>query len=156
MFKFYRRTDDGLLYREAWANGFNVVEHWGRCGERGEVKEHAAESSEQVALTLGSIANDALQAGFKPISEKRMKMLIVEYPIENAMSEAVQRRHQLEDQFNELVGWLGLGHLDGGSIGSGTMEVALVVVDFEIARVALEKATVGTVLAGFTRIYKMT
>jgi len=155
VFKFYKRTDDGLLYHEAWANGIVVVEHWGRCGERGEVKEHSTESADHVARVLGSIANEALQSGFKPIPEKRMKMLIVEYPIEQATPEALQRRHQLEDEFNQLIGWLGLGHLDGGSIGSGTMEVALAVVDFEIAKVALEKATAGTALAGFTRIYKM-
>lgn len=155
MFKFYKRTDDGLLYHEAWANGSVVVEHWGRCGERGEAKEHMAENAEQVGRLLGTVANAALQAGFKPIPEKRMKMLIVEYPIENASSDALQRRHQLEDQFNELVGWLGIGHLDGGSIGSSTMEVALAVVDFDIAKAALETAAVDTPLAGFTRIYKM-
>jgi hypothetical protein len=84
-----------------------------------------------------------------------MELLIVEYPIDGMGSEAdLDRRHQLEDGFNELVGWLGLGILDGGSIGSGTMEVALLVVDFGIAKAALEARTVGTELAGFTRIYR--
>lgn len=30
-----------------------------------------------------------------------------------------------------MLGWTGLGHVDGGSIGSGTMEVGCEVVDFE-------------------------
>lgn len=155
MFKFYKRTSDSLLYHEAWANGAVVIEHWGRCGDRGETQEHPAEGADQTARVLGVIANAALKAGFKPISERKMAMLIVEYPIDDTTPETLQRRHQLEDQFNELIGWLGLGHLDGGSIGSGTMEVALEVVDFELAKAALEKATAGSELAGFSRIYKM-
>ena len=40
---------------------------------------------------------------------------------------------------DEVLGWTGLGHTDGGSIGSGTMEVGCVVVDFEIAKKVIEE-----------------
>ena len=35
---------------------------------------------------------------------------------------------------NETLGWTGLGHTDGGSIGSGSMEVGCIVVDFDVAK----------------------
>jgi hypothetical protein len=82
-----------------------------------------------------------------------MKFLIVEYALDTwGTPDDLERRHKLEDQFDDLIGWLGLGHLDGGSIGSGTMEIALLVVDYGIAKAALERATKGTEMEGFTRI----
>jgi hypothetical protein len=29
----------------------------------------------------------------------------------------IDKRHRLEERLNELLGWTGLGHVDGGSIG---------------------------------------
>jgi hypothetical protein len=85
-----------------------------------------------------------------------MPMLIVEYAIDAfGSSNDLDRRHKFEDSLNNLIGWLGLGHLDGGSIGSGTMGVALQVVDFAIAKRALEEASRNTDLGGFSRIYRM-
>lgn len=41
----------------------------------------------------------------------------------------LKKRTRLEDHLNELLGWTGLGHCDGGSIGSGTLEACCLVVD---------------------------
>ena len=54
---------------------------------------------------------------------------------------------------NETLGWAGLGHCDGGSIGSDTMEVCCFVVDFDIAKSVIEADLQGTEFADFTRIY---
>lgn len=54
---------------------------------------------------------------------------------------------------NETLGWTGLGFCDGGSIGSGTMEVCNFVVDFEIAKAIIEKGIKGSEFENFTRIY---
>jgi hypothetical protein len=157
MFKLYKRDMDGrLLYHEAWANGSSIVEHWGICGERGNTREHAAPTEPDIQRILDGLAEAARSRGYAPILEEDMELLVVEYSIDGMGSTAdLDRRHQLEDRFNELVGWLGLGELDGGSIGSGTMEIALIVVDFEIAKAALEAHAVGTGLAGFTQIYRV-
>jgi hypothetical protein len=53
---------------------------------------------------------------------------------------------------DEALGWTGLGRCDGGSIGSGTMEVCCFVVDFEIARWVISADLAGTEFAAFTRI----
>jgi hypothetical protein len=54
---------------------------------------------------------------------------------------------------SETLGWTGLGHCDGGSIGSGTMEVCCFVVDFELAKQVVEKDLADTEFADYTRIY---
>jgi predicted DNA-binding WGR domain protein len=152
---FLRRSDAALLYVEAWYADGKVVEHWGTCGERGETREHEAPSEEEAARVLARLSKRARTKGYRPIPNSRMKMLIVEYVLDSWGSlEDLDRRHELQESFNALVGWLGLGHLDGGSIGSGSMEISLMVVDYAIAKAAIERATKGTEMAGFNRIYR--
>jgi hypothetical protein len=64
----------------------------------------------------------------------------------------LDKRHKLEAKLNETLGWTGLGMCDGGSIGSGTMEVCLVV-DFALAKSVIETDLQGTEFADFSRIY---
>jgi hypothetical protein len=54
---------------------------------------------------------------------------------------------------NDILGWTGLGACDGGSIGSGTMEVCCFVVDFEVANRVIREALGDTDLGDFGRIY---
>lgn len=154
MFKLYKReADRRLLYHEAWSAGAQVVEHWGVCGDRGETKAHPVADDREARRALQQLKKAAAARGYASIPESRMKMLVVEYPLDGWGSPSdLQRRHALEDGFNELIGWMGLGHLDGGSIGSGSMEIALMVVDFEIAKSALEAGVAGTPLEGFSSI----
>jgi len=56
---------------------------------------------------------------------------------------------------DEVLGWTGLGHTDGGSIGSGTMEVGCIVVDFDIAKKVVEENLKGSEFANYSRIFKM-
>lgn len=157
MFKLYLRDSEGrLLYHEAWYTNQKVVEHWGVCGDKGQQREHEAPAIADANKVLSGLKKAARAIGYRPIPQGKMKMLIVEYPISGFGSPRdLERRHSLENYFNELVGWLGLGHLDGGSTGSGTMEVALVVVDFEIARTAIQSATKDVDAGRFSRIYEM-
>ncbi len=63
--------------------------------------------------------------------------------------EDIEKRFRLQDMMDELLGWNGLGHCDGGSTGSGTMEVCCFVVDYNIA-----KEIIGTEFEDYSRIYK--
>ena len=54
---------------------------------------------------------------------------------------------------DETLGWTGLGYCDGGSIGSGTMEVCCLVVDFDTAAKLIEADIQETEFADYTRIY---
>lgn len=80
--------------------------------------------------------------------------LMVEYSVDGfGTPEDLDKRARLQDRLNETLGWTGLGHCDGGSIGSDTMEVCNYVVDFEIAKRVIEKDLIGTEFENFTRIY---
>ena len=92
--------------------------------------------------------------GYAPIDQEEHFTLLVEYAIEGmGDKEDVEKRHRLEDRMNETLGWTGLGACDGGSIGSGTMEVCNFVVDFEIAKKVIENDLAGTEFKNYTRIY---
>ena len=66
----------------------------------------------------------------------------------------LDKRHHFQDRMAETLGWTGLGHRDGGSIGSGTMEVCCFVVDFDIAKEVIQKDLEGTPFGDYSRIYE--
>jgi hypothetical protein len=132
--KLYKRHDGRLLYREAWIDGENVVEHSGIYGERGLTSEHAEAGPVRQREVMDAITADAKSKGFRAIPEARLVGLLVSKNISGMGTKGDQRRrHALEDFLNEVTGWHGLGHCDGGSIGTGSMEAFCLVVDYEIA-----------------------
>jgi hypothetical protein len=54
-----------------------------------------------------------------------------------------------------VLGWTGLGYCNGGSTGSGTMEVGCTVVDSEIAKKVIAENLEGSEFSNYNRIYKM-
>ncbi len=145
MFKLYRRAKQGLEYWEAWYSNEKVVEHKGLCGENGEVAEHEASDAETGRRILVKLRSAKKEAGFKPIAPSRHAMIVVEGPIDGfGAQHDLDVRGKLEDQLDELLGLLGLGHCDGGSTGSGSMEVFCMVVDAKIAIPAINLALAAT------------
>lgn len=62
-----------------------------------------------------------------------MSFLEVEDVIDGFGTERdLDKRHRLEDHINEVLGWTDHGHVDGGSIGSKTMEAGCTVCDVDI------------------------
>jgi hypothetical protein len=64
----------------------------------------------------------------------------------------LEKRHALQQRMDDTLGWTGLGHCDGGSIGSGTMEVAMLVVDVDLAKRTIAADLKGAPFQGYTRI----
>ena len=155
LFKSYARFDGVLRYREAWINDdFGVTEHWGEVGQRGEHRVHEAADEATARLIFANLRDEARAAGFRPISPSREATLVVEYRSADPRND-IARRHAIEDYLDEQTGWLGLGHVDGGSIGSGTMEVFCVVADYSIARGAIADALQASSFSDYARIYRM-
>lgn len=157
MLKLYKRVEGVLRYHEAWTEEDNgiAVEHWGVVGERGESKNHPLPKKRfNEQKFLAGLLAPAAEQGFEPIDDDDHAILLVEYAVDGfGTSEDLDKRHALEDRLNETLGWTGVGHCDGGSIGSGTMESCCYVVDFEIAKRVIEQDLAGTEFANFTRIY---
>jgi hypothetical protein len=156
-FKLYKRIDCRLHYRESWIGDHHVVtEHWGACGERGTVRTHGSDSATAARVKYKSLKAKARAMGFRRIPQSRHATLVVELAIKDMGERAdLSRRHALEKFLDEQTGWLGLGHCDGGSSGSGSMEAFCLVVDFAVAETALMAILHNSPFSNFTRIYRL-
>jgi hypothetical protein len=154
MIKLYLQTESPMRYHEAWINGAKITEHWGFVGEHGETREHKKDRNKSDEENLLNVLAEPLENGFTLFDEDDLSVLMIEYAIDGmGNSKDLKKRHSLEDRMNETLGWNGLGHCDGGSIGSGTMEVCCVVVDFETAKRVIELDLAKTEFFDFKRIY---
>jgi hypothetical protein len=152
--KLYKHMDGLLHYHEAWVWEGAVTEHWGAVGERGESRDHKTLAGESGEDAVARVLRGAIENGYGPIDMEDHAVLLVEYAISGmGTADDLDKRHALEDHLNETLGWTGLGMCDGGSIGSGTMEVCCFVVDFAIARQVVEADLAATGFSDFTRVY---
>ena len=156
MIKLYRRTpSDQLEYWETWYKGDGTyVVHSGSVGNRGSCDEVSSSIFSSAAKKIEKEIAARKSEGFDEIDPDDEFTLLVEYRIEGFGSEEnLAKRYRLEERLNETLGWTGLGKCDGGSSGSGTMEVCAFVVDFDIAKSVIENDLVKTEFADYSRIY---
>ncbi len=155
MLKLYRREDGSVAdYHEAWVADSSIIEHWGNLGETGSTREHRIDRQISEDENIRRVLAPAFARGFEPIHLDDHAVCIIEYAVRGMGTAAdLEKRHKLEDRMNETLGWTGLGCCDGGSIGSGTMEVCCLVVEFETARRVIESDLHGTEFADYSRIY---
>jgi hypothetical protein len=127
--------------------------HWGIVGERGQYRDvNLFSGRKEVKKEL----EDKIKEGYREFEEDEMAFLEVIYTINDFGTEQyLEKRHELEEYLNELLGWTGLGHVDGGSIGSGTMEVDCLVVDFDMAKKVIENDLKNTIFGDYLDICKM-
>ncbi len=155
MIKLYRFSDTKKEYWEAWDSGDgNFIVHFGELGERGESVIVKSSLFKKVEKKIeGEIAAKKLE-GYTEIDADEHFTLLIEYEVDGfGTSSDLEKRHALQGLMDETLGWTGLGHCDGGSIGSGTMEVCCFVVDFELSKKVIEKDLAGTEFENYTRIY---
>ncbi len=153
MLKLYRFSEEKKEYRDTWPNddGSHTV-HWGELGTTGESKVLKNGLFKNPQKAIQKEIDDLVANGFSQVEQEFT--LMVEYSVDGfGTPQDLEKRARLQDRLNETLGWTGLGHCDGGSIGSDTMEVCNYVVDFEVAKLIIEKDIVGTEFEDFTRIY---
>ena len=153
MLKLYKLNSEPKEYWETWDNddGTHTV-HWGELGTRGRDKIVKNTLFKKAESIIQKEVDSVVGNGFSQVEDEYI--LLVEYSVEGmGNKEDLDKRYALQDKLNETLGWTGLGHCDGGSIGSGTMEVCNFVVDFEIAKQVIENDLKGTEFENFTRIY---
>ena len=155
MLKLYRLTPSKKEYWETWDNNNGSHEiHWGALGTRGESKTVKSGLFKKAEAVIQTQVDARLAEGFQPIDIEDHFIVLVEYAINRmGTKEDLEKRHRLQAFMDETLGWTGLGACDGGSIGSGTMEVCNYVVDFELAKSVIEKALANTEFANYTRIF---
>ena len=155
MLKLYKRVDNEILYWETWDKDEKTgVIHWGVVGKRGEDKEIKSGLFSNFRKEIQKEVDKKIVEGYEEIDDADLFTLLIEFNVNGHGSTAdVDKRHKLEDKMKEVLGWTGLGDCDGGSIGSGTMEVCCFVVDFEIAKQVIETKLKDTEFANYTRIF---
>ncbi|MED5374747.1 MAG: hypothetical protein VX899_27255 [Myxococcota bacterium] len=151
MLKLYKRDEQGLLYHEAWFHDGEIHEHRGRVGDIGESREHPCSGDPEQAIR--ELLAPVMEAGFAPWDEDEMWTLQLTAKLEGwGSTEDLQLRIDLEAALNERLGWTGLGHCDGGDMGSGEMSVFCFVVDGPLAKALVEQELPGTPFAVFSRV----
>lgn len=157
MLKLYKQKDNQLWYWETWdKDEKTAIVHWGIVGEQGENKEVKGGLFSNFRKNVQKEIDRKLKEGYTEFDEDKISFLEIEYSIEGFGTEQdLAKRHRLEQKMDGILGWTGLGHSDGGSIGSGTMEVGCMVVDFDIAKKVIEKSLKGTEFENYSRIFKI-
>ncbi|MEN7344204.1 MAG: hypothetical protein AAAFM81_14735 [Pseudomonadota bacterium] len=153
--KLYKLTPPPSRYWETWDDGSGVhTVHWGELGTEGESKTLKDSLFTKAKKRIQKEIDDLVAEGYRPVDLDDHRVLLVEYLVDGfGTSEDLEKRNRLGDRLNETLGWTGLGHVDGGSSGSGTMEVCCYVVDFELARRVIEDDLKETEFADYSRIY---
>lgn len=154
MLKLYRFGKDRKEYWETWndAKGIHTI-HWGELGTQGQTREIRSTFMKKAEKQIQREIDAQLATGFQPVD--KVYALIIEYEIDGfGTVEDLDKRHRLQARMDETLGWTGLGHCDGGSIGSGTMETCNYVVDYGLAKQVVETDLQGTEFANYSRIYR--
>jgi hypothetical protein len=153
MVKLYKLIDGRLHYWETWdSDEKTAVVHWGIVGQKGEHKDVKSGIFSNFKKKVQKEIDDMLDVGYSEFDEEQVAFLEIDG---FGKEEDLDKRHRLEERMDDVLGWTGLGHTDGGSIGSGTMEVGCVVVDFDIAKKVIEENLKGTEFENYSRIFKM-
>lgn len=148
MVKLYKNNNNVFHYWEYWETDTDeFIIHWGKVGERGEDK--TANGNTVVTEMRLQVEN-----GYAEIDEEDIATLIIEYAIDGmGKNTDLDKRYAVQARMDETLGWTGLGHCDGGSIGSGSMEVCCMVVDFAVAKRVIEDDLSNTEFKDYASIY---
>ena len=155
MLKLYQLDLPTKNYWETWEGegGVHTV-HWGVLGTTGESQEVKRTLFRKPTNVIQDEIDARIREGYRQVDADEHRVLLVEYAIDGfGTPEDLDKRHRLEARMNETIGWTGLGACDGGSIGSGTMEVCCFVVDFDLAAGVIESDLKDTEFGDYTRIY---
>jgi hypothetical protein len=155
MLKLYKKINNTLHYWETWDKDEKTgIVHWDIIGNRGEYKEVKSTLFENFRKKIQKEITIKSKEGFDEIDIDDHYTLLIEFSVDGMGTlEDVEKRTRLQNKMDHALGWTGLGHCDGGSIGSGTMEVCCYVVDFDTAKKVIEQDLKGTEFSNYTRIY---
>ncbi|EDP95202.1 hypothetical protein U8527_13370 [Kordia algicida OT-1] len=157
MLKLYKTVNGKLHYWETWEDSRKTATiHWGIVGDEGEFKEITVGFFSSLQKSIQKLIDQKIKEGYHEFEDDAKTILEIVYTVDGFGSEAdLDKRYLLEEKLDQILGWTGLGEVDGGSIGSGTMEVACLVVDAEIAKKVIQKELENTEFADYTQIQEM-
>lgn len=155
MLKLYKSIDNQLNYWETWnKDEKTAIVHWGIVGQQGQYKEVKNKLFSNFRKIIQKEIDNKLKEGYTEFDEEKIGFLEIEYTVHGfGTDKDLDKRHRLEKYLDEILGQTGLGQCDGGSIGSGTMEVGCMVVDLDIAKKVIEDNLKNTEFGNYSRIF---
>ena len=134
MYKLLKRTKDEFLFHEVWEEDSMVVEHFGEVGDPGERRVHPIPPDSDEDQVMESILRPVAAKGFEEVEDDELIRVHVEQSRTGKGDEAdLEKRHELEDQLDDLLGETGLGHCGGGEFTDESVFAYIFVVDAAIA-----------------------
>jgi predicted DNA-binding WGR domain protein len=156
MIKFYKKIDEKFYYWEIGEKDEKIaIVHFGVVGDKGRNEEIKSTPAINIKTAIQKLVDQKIVEGYKEFDEDDCSTLLVEFTVNGLGTiEDLKKRHRLEDKLNEVLGETGLGYCDGGSIGSGTMDVCCYVIDFDLAKKIIETNLEGTEFSNYTEIFE--
>jgi len=154
MLKLYKITTDNKYYWQTWDNGSSHTIHWGVIGSEGEVKTIYNSLKEKAKDMIQQEIYGLMKEGYIEIKPEEHIALWIEYNTENMDTEKdTVKMHKIEEIIDEALLWTGLGLCEGGSIDMGTMKICCYVVDFKVAKKAIDYVLKNNGFSDYSRIY---
>jgi len=154
MTKLYKIQNGVLHYWQTWdKNPIVSVLYWGIVGERGTTTTISATGQAKRRVLIQQEVDKKRTEGFAEFLPKFI--LGVEYKAKSMTTNSSKKVQRLSQRLDELMGWTGLGHLDGSGFGFGKMDVSVGVVDFEIAKRVIELDLEDTEFANYINIHQI-
>ena len=153
--KLYKRVDGEIHFWETWdIDDKTGAVHKGIIGHRGDYRKIKSGLFSNYRKEVQKEIDQYCKDGYQKVDIEDHFTLLIEFKVdEMGTTEDVEKRIRLQERMDDILGWTGLGHCDGGSIGSGTMEVCCFVIDFEVAKSVTEENLKDTEFANYTRIF---
>lgn len=131
--KLYKVIDGELHYWESWNKKKIYTIHWGKVGDNGDQREVKSSLLLNAKDEVVKEEKDKRSQGYKELDD--LKTIFIQYKIDGfGTPKDLDKRYEIENLMNENLGWTGVGHCDGGEIGSGTMNIFCLVVDISKAK----------------------
>lgn len=153
--KLYKRIGNKIHYWETWDINDNMgATHKGIVGQRGDYIEIKSGLFSSFRKQIQKEIDQYFKQGYQEVDIEDHFTLLIEFTVDGmGTREDLEKRTRLQDRMDDILGWTGLGHCDGGSIGSGTMEVCCYVIDFDIAKSVIEENLKETEFSNYNRIF---
>ncbi len=141
MRKLYKRDGERLLYWETWDDDGKHIMHWGEAGDEGETQALRSGLFRDAEKSVAEEMARREREGYAEIDEEELQAVFIQYRAEAwGDLEDPEKRQAMQDLMDDALGWTGLGHCDGGTIGSETINICCLVVDAKLAAPVMVQA----------------
>ena len=134
--RLYSTDENGLTF--VWIYGIddNIYIDRGLVGQTANQGSFPTAKKAAIDLTIKQFTS----IGFAEVDEDDMPFLEIVFNVKDkfADGEELGRRNELLDSLEEFLALTGQGWVDGASNGMGTMEIGILVVDADIAKLSLQ------------------